>query len=250
MNLRDLAERIREQRAKRGLKQQDLANALHVSPQAVSKWERGENAPDIAILAPLAKLLGVSTDWLLAANDEQLDVFTATVMATSIRGAYEKSLNMAPRDFAIWANGLFYKLTEITLRHDGVPIKYMGDKYLCFFSGTASPDRGAKAALEAKAVTHEDLRSGLSFGEIYLGSVGHPDYGRPDIMGEVVNVAFLTMDWAEQHSKTGLAATRPFMESLERKSKRSKYEEVKFLGLDRLAEICELRLESPKPKLK
>ena len=60
-----LGDRIRRQREKRGIKQQDIAHALQVSPQAVSKWERGENAPDISLLGPLARLLGVSTDWLL-----------------------------------------------------------------------------------------------------------------------------------------------------------------------------------------
>ena len=37
--------RIKEQRKKLGLKQHDIANALQISPQAVSKWERGEKTP-------------------------------------------------------------------------------------------------------------------------------------------------------------------------------------------------------------
>ena len=69
----------RQQREKLGLKQHDLAHALQVSPQAVSKWERGENAPDIALLIPLAKLLGISTDSLLGYNEGEADVFEATV---------------------------------------------------------------------------------------------------------------------------------------------------------------------------
>ncbi|NCQ28719.1 MAG: helix-turn-helix transcriptional regulator, partial [Armatimonadetes bacterium] len=42
MILNELAGRLRQQREKLGLKQLDVANALQVSPQAVSKWERGE----------------------------------------------------------------------------------------------------------------------------------------------------------------------------------------------------------------
>ena len=133
MFLPDLAKRIRGQREKRGLKQQDVANALNVSPQAVSKWERGENAPDVAVLTPLSRVLGVTVDWLLGACDEALDVFEASVFVSSVAAAYEKSLNMRARDFAIWANGLFYQLTEMTLRNDGIPVKYMGDRYLAFF---------------------------------------------------------------------------------------------------------------------
>ncbi len=241
MFLPELSQRIRSQREKRGLKQQDLANALHVSPQAVSKWERGENAPDIAALAPLAKLLGISVDWLLSANEEKLDVFEATILATSVSGAYEKSLDMAPRDFAVWANGLFYKLTELTLRHDGVPIKYMGDQYLCFFSGANSAARAIDTAKEAAGVSSEGLRMALNHGEVYLGSVGHPDYARPDVMGQVVNVAFLSLEWADENTASGIAATKAVFDAIETPPKRSKYHKVNYMGIERPVEICEVK---------
>lgn len=241
MVIKELAAKIRAQREKRGLKQQDLANALHVSPQAVSKWERGENAPDIAVLAPLARLLGVSTDWLLAAHEGPRDVFEATVLASSVSGAYERSLDMRARDFAIWANGLFYQLTEMSLRYDGVPIKYMGDRYLSFFSGTRHRERATETALQAKAVISDDIKVGLSSGEIYLGSVGHPDYARPDIMGEVVNIAFLTLDWAEQHAASGLAMTGSVLDGLEDKVCVGAKRRVKFLGLDHPVSVFELK---------
>jgi transcriptional regulator with XRE-family HTH domain len=44
---------------------EDLADALSVSHQAVSKWERGESLPDVATLVPLATVLGISVDELL-----------------------------------------------------------------------------------------------------------------------------------------------------------------------------------------
>jgi len=47
------------------LTQADLAKKLLVSPQAVSKWERGESMPDTGILVALAKALSTSTDSLL-----------------------------------------------------------------------------------------------------------------------------------------------------------------------------------------
>jgi len=231
MLLQVLAHKIRSQREKRGLKQQDIANALNISPQAVSKWERGENAPDIAVLKPLARLLGVSTDWLLSVHEEDVDTFEATVFASSVRGAYEKSLGMAPRDFATWANGLFFKLTETTLQHDGVPIKYMGDQYLCFFAGVEHRRRAVETALRARAMASEDLKIGLSSGPVFLGSVGHPDYTRPDIMGEVVNLAFLTMQWAETNAGSGIAATGPVVEDLEAPIQRGKAKTVNFKGI-------------------
>jgi len=48
-----------------GLRQENLGASLGVSGQAVSRWERGETAPDIGSLAPLASLLDVSVGRLL-----------------------------------------------------------------------------------------------------------------------------------------------------------------------------------------
>ncbi|MBR2446659.1 MAG: helix-turn-helix transcriptional regulator [Clostridia bacterium] len=42
-----------------------LANMLHVTPQAVSKWERGEAVPDIQMVLLIAMKLGVSMDDLM-----------------------------------------------------------------------------------------------------------------------------------------------------------------------------------------
>ena len=57
---------IAETRKERNLTQKDLAQSLHVSVQAVSKWERGLNFPDIALLEPLAELLGLTVSELMA----------------------------------------------------------------------------------------------------------------------------------------------------------------------------------------
>ena len=78
MNIQELGQRIRDRREKCRLRQTDVAAALQVSPPAVSKWERGENAPDISLLPGLGKLLGVSVDWLLGSYTEDRDVFEAT----------------------------------------------------------------------------------------------------------------------------------------------------------------------------
>ena len=247
MFLPDLAKRIRGQREKRGLKQQDVANALNVSPQAVSKWERGENAPDIGVLGALSKLLGVSVDWILGVGETGRDVFEASVLVSSVAGAYEKSLQMRARDFAIWANGLFYQMTELTLRHDGVPVKYMGDRFLAFFSSTLHRERALRVAKEEKTLIGPDLSVGLNSGEIYLGSVGHPDYARPDIMGETVNIAFLTMEWAESKAGSRVAAPKRMIEGVEADVTIGKTAKVNFMGCERPVEVCEIVFD---PKVK
>jgi transcriptional regulator with XRE-family HTH domain len=247
MNLQHLGNRIRARREKLGLKQQDVANSLDVTPQAVSKWERGENAPDITVLEPLARLLGVSADWLLTAEDRPREVFKAAVMVSSIRGAHEKALALSPREFALWANGIFYQLTEITLGREGVPVKYMGDQYLCFFAGPAKEDRAIQTAAQARAILGNDIRIGLSTGEVYLGGVGHPDYARPDIMGQVVNLAFLTLAWVDQKNKSGVGATAEFIQLLSaaaRKKLTIKTQEKKrFLGVPDHVSVQELEFQ-------
>ena len=240
MLLEELGNRIRSQREKRGLKQQDIANALNISPQAVSKWERGENAPDIGMLPSLARLLGVSTDWLLSVNEEGRDVFEATVLATSVYGAYKKSVGMEPRDFANWANGIFLVVTEISLHYNGVPVKYMGDGYLCFFSGVHHRERAIDAAVRIRRAVSEDIKIGLATGEIYLGSVGHHDYARADIMGEVVNIAFLTMEWAECNAESGIAAAETVLEGLSRSITLGKRAPVHFRGVAQPEEVAEI----------
>ncbi|MGE5560237.1 MAG: helix-turn-helix domain-containing protein [Chloroflexota bacterium] len=57
--------RIRALRLSRGLTQVGLADRLHVTGQAISKWEKGYALPDTAILPALAGILGTSIDGLL-----------------------------------------------------------------------------------------------------------------------------------------------------------------------------------------
>ena len=57
---------IAQVRREKELTQKDLAERLHVSVQAVSKWERGLSCPDIALLEPLAEALGLTVTELLS----------------------------------------------------------------------------------------------------------------------------------------------------------------------------------------
>ena len=67
-----LGKRIAMLRRQKGLKQEDLANTLGVSSQAVSKWENDQTCPDISLLPKLAALLGVTVDELLSGKKEEL----------------------------------------------------------------------------------------------------------------------------------------------------------------------------------
>jgi len=60
---------IADKRKSKGLTQQQVADALHVSFQAVSKWESGTSYPTIELLYTLSRLLGTTTDEILNAQD-------------------------------------------------------------------------------------------------------------------------------------------------------------------------------------
>ena len=56
---------IMKKRKELGITQQVLAKKLHVSNQAVSKWENGMTCPEISLLPAIAKVFGMSVDSLL-----------------------------------------------------------------------------------------------------------------------------------------------------------------------------------------
>lgn len=64
----ELSARLAAVRKEHGFSQEQLAEKMGLSRQAVSKWERGESAPDTQNLIALAKLYGVSLDVLLGAE--------------------------------------------------------------------------------------------------------------------------------------------------------------------------------------
>lgn len=59
-----LAEKISEERKKNGWSQEELAEKLSVSRQSVSKWESGQSVPDLNRILEMARIFGVTTDYL------------------------------------------------------------------------------------------------------------------------------------------------------------------------------------------
>ena len=65
-----IGKRIAALRKEKGLTQEELAQHMGVSGQAVSKWENDQTCPDISALPRLARLLGVTVDELLEGKEE------------------------------------------------------------------------------------------------------------------------------------------------------------------------------------
>lgn len=89
MNL--LGGRIAALRKARGMTQKELAESLHISDKSVSRWERGETAPDLSLLPALAEHLDVSLDELLSGRKPALqtaapsEAFSAGLVCRSMR---------------------------------------------------------------------------------------------------------------------------------------------------------------------
>ena len=72
-----LADKIIEERKKLGLSQEELAEKLSVSRQAVSKWELAQTIPDLQKIIAMSELFSVSTDYLLKDDAEAEKGLTA-----------------------------------------------------------------------------------------------------------------------------------------------------------------------------
>jgi len=67
-----IGSRIAKFRKGKNLTQEELANQVGVSSQAVSKWENDASCPDISLLPQLCKVLGITTDELLTGKNDEV----------------------------------------------------------------------------------------------------------------------------------------------------------------------------------
>ncbi|MBQ4353532.1 MAG: helix-turn-helix transcriptional regulator [Clostridia bacterium] len=78
-----IAEKIKELRKLKNITQTDLADALGVSFQSVSRWERGQAYPDIEMIPKIAAYFSVTTDVLLIEPDAEAIMNCRTAIITT-----------------------------------------------------------------------------------------------------------------------------------------------------------------------
>lgn len=111
----EIADRLVKLRKKYGYSQEELADKLGLSRQAVSKWERAEASPDTDNLICLAKLYGVSLDELLA-TDEDIDTIVQEQVKEEAPAQEEKvEINKDDHVIFVGKNG-----KKVTINDDGV----------------------------------------------------------------------------------------------------------------------------------
>ena len=123
-----LGERIAELRKNRKISQEELADILCTSRQAVSKWERGESDPDIDRLKDLAAYFNVSIDYLLGYDVESnsVDAFIKRLNESAEKGTFDVDIDEIKmvvsrniNNFRLYSNLLdylfgYYSLTRET----------------------------------------------------------------------------------------------------------------------------------------
>ena len=108
MSTTTMAKNIAEYRKRMGLTQEQLSEMLHLSPQAISKWETGASQPDTSLLPLLAETLQVTIDQLFygdAAQNDDLHEMCFRKVAT-LPQMSEDSFRSAWRLFAYAHHGI------------------------------------------------------------------------------------------------------------------------------------------------
>lgn len=90
----NIGKNIAALRKEKNMTQEDLAGALGVSAQAVSKWENENSCPDISLLTRIADLFGVTVDELLRNEAAQIYSKTAAVVPSGIKPRANRKLNI------------------------------------------------------------------------------------------------------------------------------------------------------------
>lgn len=99
--------RIKEERIKRGLSQEELSKIVSVTQQAVNKWEHGKSHPDLETIKTLASLFNCSTDYLLNRTEERRP-------ATLVQEELTKYTTKESQENFPFLTDLFLKVPDLT----------------------------------------------------------------------------------------------------------------------------------------
>lgn len=166
----NIGNRIKELRKERGITQEELANNIGISFQAVSKWENGIALPDITLTPTLASYFGVSMDELFDFSLQQIEAEIEKIADDAYkfresdpqksRNILEAGLKQYPEN-DILLNNLLYvlnyndnpdetikiasKLIEKTTQND---VKYDALRFLAYAYKANGDLKSAEAAIE------------------------------------------------------------------------------------------------------
>lgn len=118
----EIGKKIAECRREKKLSQEELANRVGITAQALSQYERGLRYPDIAILKALCITLGVSSDYLMGLKDSRINEIDDVEIEKEIWCNLRRSLDVLSvvfgEDFIpCWSNDIHGKqISDLRLR--------------------------------------------------------------------------------------------------------------------------------------
>jgi transcriptional regulator with XRE-family HTH domain len=110
LNLDAISNKIILKRKQMGLTQNELADALYVSRQAVSKWEMGKSLPSLEVFVEMTKIFDVTIDFMLDGTDLKTDDYAAMFMQYPRESVIYHFLNSSCINDDI--KNIFYLLTQ------------------------------------------------------------------------------------------------------------------------------------------
>lgn len=94
-----LPENLKKYRILKNLTQEDVAEYLGITPQSVSKWERGESYPDITLLPALANIFETSIDLLVGMDTIRAETTRYNIHKKAVdyqrKGDYDSQKNLS-----------------------------------------------------------------------------------------------------------------------------------------------------------
>lgn len=141
MNEMQVGKTIAALRKEKGMTQKDLAQLLHVTDKAVSKWERGINFPELGLMEPLAAALDTSVVRLLSLDQASNQEIVTTVSSISLQEKQKLVKDLRFRSFLNLMIGIILLFALIytgnTLHRNGIyGIAQSLTTGMCGFAGT------------------------------------------------------------------------------------------------------------------
>lgn len=127
-----IGENLKKQRKLKNLTQEQLADILGVSFQAVSKWERGEGYPDIEMLPTIANCFGVTVDELIGMNElrdaSEVQAILDKAKENMSKGLIKENINLLSEATKVHPNN-YELLAQYAMNLAFLAVGYQSEEY-------------------------------------------------------------------------------------------------------------------------
>lgn len=213
---------IRALRKERNMTQKDLAERLHITDRAVSKWERGLCAPDISLLEPLADALEVSVLELIQgersgraeesgpaeAHTRQVLDYSKSQLAHKLRSVRRRYLCLLAAcllglGLLLWRSGVLFVMDKKPAPDGQTSVTVYRKAFdLSGFSNFSPED-----ATSLRVTANDGAKTYITYGNCeYRGLWWAPDSSKYVIALQYDDGPYLALSWLEVHRESNLNA--------------------------------------------